>query len=338
MNLLSDRQSIIASFILMFLFLMMVIPLHLLPSFFAGFLIFEIINSLSSIVERHIDGQRARIFISIILGVLTTFLIGFFVTSLISFVIYDLKGTGLNSFNIKIDQTLIKFQAEMSHYLPGYLPHSVADIKNQILSFIKNNISIVKNTGTDILHNLATMVIGLIVGILVSIQNFKQHAPQPVFKAAILHRIQKLSVSFKNVVFAQVKISLINTALFMIFVFIVLPIFNIHLPFAKTLTILTFIFGLLPIIGNLISNTLIIMAGLTISLSVAAIALAYLVIIHKLEYFVNAKIIGTKINASAWEVLLAMLIFESIFGLSGLIVAPVFYAYIKLECKDAGLI
>jgi predicted PurR-regulated permease PerM len=80
------------------------------------------------------------------------------------------------------------------------------------------------------------------------------------------------------------------------------------------------------------------MAGLTISLSVAAIALAYLVIIHKLEYFVNAKIIGTKINASAWEVLLAMLIFESIFGLSGLIVAPIFYAYIKLECKDAGLI
>lgn len=226
----------------------------------------------------------------------------------------------------------------MSHYLPGYLPHSVADIKNQILSFIKNNISIVKNTGTDILHNLATMVIGLIVGILVSIQNFKQHAPQPAFKAAVLHRIQKLSVSFKNVVFAQVKISLINTALFMIFVFIVLPIFNIHLPFAKTLTILTFIFGLLPIIGNLISNTLIIMAGLTISLSVAAIALAYLVIIHKLEYFVNAKIIGTKINASAWEVLLAMLIFESIFGLSGLIVAPIFYAYIKLECKDAGLI
>ena len=80
------------------------------------------------------------------------------------------------------------------------------------------------------------------------------------------------------------------------------------------------------------------MSGLTISLSVAAIALAYLVIIHKLEYFVNAKIIGTKINANAWEVLLAMLIFEAIFGLSGLIVAPIFYAYIKLECKDAGLI
>lgn len=147
MNILNDRQSIIASFILMFLFLMMVIPLHLLPSFFAGFLIFEIITSLSTVVEKHIDGQRARIFISIILGVATTVLIGFFITSLISFVVYDLKGTGLNSFNFKIDQTLIKFQSEMSKYLPGYLPHSVADIKNQIFAFIKNNISIVKIQG-----------------------------------------------------------------------------------------------------------------------------------------------------------------------------------------------
>jgi len=338
MNILNDRQSILASFILMFLFLMMVIPLHLLPSFFAGFLIYEIITSLSKIVEKHIDGQRARIFISIILGVITVVMLGFFLTSLISFVIYDLKGTGLHSVNFKIDRTLIKFQAEISKYIPGFLPENVTDIRKQILDFMKNNITIVKNTGSDILHNLATMVIGFIIGILVSIQNFKHHAPQPVFKAALLHRIQKLSISFKNVVFAQVKISLINTTLFIIFVFIVLPIFNVHLPFAKTLTILTFIFGLLPIIGNLISNTLIIMAGLTISLSVAAVALAYLVIIHKLEYFINAKIIGTKINASAWEVLLAMVIFESIFGLSGLIVAPVFYAYLKLECKDAGLI
>ena len=75
------------------------------------------------------------------------------------------------------------------------------------------------------------------------------------------------------------------------------------------------------------------MAGLTISVSTAGIALLYLIFIHKLEYFINAKIIGTKIHAASWEVLLAMLVFESFFGLAGLIVAPIFYAYIKLELK-----
>ncbi|MBD0194646.1 AI-2E family transporter, partial [Acinetobacter baumannii] len=89
---------------------------------------------------------------------------------------------------------------------------------------------------------------------------------------------------------------------------------------------------------NLISNTLTFIAALTISLGLAGVALLYLVLVHKLEYFINAKIIGHKINANAWEILLAMLIFESIFGLSGLIAAPIFYAYLKLELKDARLI
>ncbi|EPO9480071.1 AI-2E family transporter, partial [Acinetobacter baumannii] len=91
-------------------------------------------------------------------------------------------------------------------------------------------------------------------------------------------------------------------------------------------------------LGNLISNTLTFIAALTISLGLAGVALLYLVLVHKLEYFINAKIIGHKINANAWEILLAMLIFESIFGLSGLIAAPIFYAYLKLELKDARLI
>ncbi|MDU6101585.1 MAG: hypothetical protein E6657_12510, partial [Acinetobacter sp.] len=89
---LNNRQSLTASYILMGVFLLSVIPLHLLASFFAGFLIYEIIISLSSVVERYIDGQRARIFISILLSIVTISLIGFFITSLISFVVYDLKG------------------------------------------------------------------------------------------------------------------------------------------------------------------------------------------------------------------------------------------------------
>jgi len=53
---LNNRQSLIASYILMGIFLLSVIPLHLLASFFAGFLIYEIIISLSSVVESYIDG------------------------------------------------------------------------------------------------------------------------------------------------------------------------------------------------------------------------------------------------------------------------------------------
>ena len=59
---------------------------------------------------------------------------------------------------------------------------------------------------------------------------------------------------------------------------------------------------------------------------------------HKLEYFVNARIIGQRINAAAWEMLLAMLVLDHLFGLAGLVIAPVLYAYLKAELKQAGLV
>ena len=106
-----------------------------------------------------------------------------------------------------------------------------------------------------------------------------------------------------------------------------LPLFGIHLPFTKTLIVLTFVIGLLPIIGNLISNTVIFVVSLSHSLAVAMAALAYLIIIHKLEYFLNARIIGSQIRAKAWEILLALLVLEAAFGIPGLIAAPIYYAY-----------
>ena len=100
----------------------------------------------------------------------------------------------------------------------------------------------------------------------------------------------------------------------------------------------TFFIGLIPIFGNLISNTVIVVVSLSVSPTVALVSLAFLVIIHKLEYFVNARIIGSKIRARAWELLIAMLVMESAFGIPGLIVAPIYYAYLKDELTARRLI
>ena len=51
-----------------------------------------------------------------------------------------------------------------------------------------------------------------------------------------------------------------------------------------------------------------------------------------------AKIVGGEIKASAWEILLAMVCFEAAFGIAGVIIAPIVYAYMKAEMRDKGLI
>ena len=71
--------------------------------------------------------------------------------------------------------------------------------------------------------------------------------------------------------------------------------------------------------------------ALNVSIAAAISALAFLIVIHKLEYFINAKIVGGKINARVWELLIAMVIMERLLGVVGVVAAPVFYAWLKSE-------
>ena len=160
----------------------------------------------------------------------------------------------------------------------------------------------------------------------------------PVLKEQLLNRIKLFKTSFENVFVAQVKISAINTLLTGAYLYIILPIFGISIPFKFIIVLITFFAGLIPVIGNLISNTVIIIFSFGVSIYTAIASLVFLVVIHKLEYFLNAKIIGSKINSSAWELLLVMILFEHLFGIAGVITAPIYYAYLKSELQNANLI
>jgi predicted PurR-regulated permease PerM len=131
--------------------------------------------------------------------------------------------------------------------------------------------------------------------------------------------------SFDTVMGAQIAISAINTMLTAIFVF------GVRLPHAPLLVAVTFLCGLVPIVGNLVSNTIIVFLALTVSLKLAIGALVFLVSIHKLEYFLNSKIIGSRIRNPVWLTLIALIIGERLMGIPGLILAPVVLNYLRVE-------
>jgi predicted PurR-regulated permease PerM len=137
-------------------------------------------------------------------------------------------------------------------------------------------------------------------------------------------------------VFAQVRIAALNAVLTAVYLAVVLPLLGVDLPLVKTMIAVTFVAGLIPVVGNLISNVVVVVVSLSVSPYVALGSLIYLVAIHKLEYFLNARIVGTQIEARAWELLLAMLLMEAMFGIAGLIAAPIYYAYLKDELVAAG--
>jgi len=100
---------------------------------------------------------------------------------------------------------------------------------------------------------------------------------------------------------------------------------------------LTFLCGLLPVVGNLISNAIIVGIAFTVSPKEALVALIFLVCIHKLEYFLNGKIIGRRINNPLWLTLLALVLGERLMGVPGIILAPVVLHYVKVEASGFNL-
>jgi predicted PurR-regulated permease PerM len=140
-------------------------------------------------------------------------------------------------------------------------------------------------------------------------------------------RFSTLYKSFAAVMGAQLAIAAINTVLTSLFLLVS------GYPYAVLLLCLVFLCGLLPIVGNLASNTVIVGVGFTMSPKMGLIALIFLITIHKLEYFLNSKIIGTRIDSPMWLTLIGLVIGERLMGIPGMILAPVILHYIKLEAS-----
>lgn len=146
-----------------------------------------------------------------------------------------------------------------------------------------------------------------------------------IFSDEVSARFRDFYNSFTTVMGAQIMISLINTILTAIFVLAV------RLPHGPLVIAITFLCGLVPIVGNLLSNTIIVCLALTVSVKLALGALVFLVVIHKVEYFLNSKIIGRRIRNPVWLTLIGLVIGERLMGIPGLILAPVVLNYVRME-------
>jgi predicted PurR-regulated permease PerM len=143
----------------------------------------------------------------------------------------------------------------------------------------------------------------------------------------VAKRFRAFYRSFVTVMGAQIIISSINTVLTSIFVIAV------GLPHRFVIIGVTFLCGLFPVVGNLMSNTIIVGISFTVSPKLALGALVFLVLIHKLEYFLNSKIIGDRIRNPIWLTLLGLILGEKLMGIPGMILAPVILNYVKVEAS-----
>lgn len=326
------------SLVLAALGLYAIMEFGLLSALLSGLLIFQLVQFAAPWLQRL--GMNRSVGTTLAVTLIAT-LIGVAVTvGIIEIVSWVSKG--FNNVAVllnKMAEVISTARSQVPEWALEYMPTNLDEVQTVAARWLSENAGQVGLIGQDIGKLLFHVIVGLIIGGIVAFQAAaaSKRAPGPL-AVAMSNRVATLSGAFRSVVFSQVRISALNTTLTSIYLAIVLPMFGVQLPFLKTMIAVTFFAGLLPVLGNLISNTVIVVVSLSVSPVVAASSLAFLVIIHKLEYFVNARIIGTRIRAHAWEILVAMLAMEAFFGIPGLIAAPIYYAYVKDELYARDLI
>lgn len=325
-----------AAWILAVAAMVTVISIHLLPALIAGLLVYELVHVLAPLFSRHLSNARARglavgLVVLVVVGAVTGAVLG-----VLAFM--GSEGGSFAALLAKMAEIIETSRSTLPAWLADLLPRDGEALRERASHWLREHAAELQLIGKETGHMLAHVLIGMVIGGMVSLREGAASGTSGPLALALAERIFRLGEAFRRVVFAQVRISALNTLFTALYLGALLPLFGVNLPLTKTMIVVTFLAGLLPVVGNLISNSVIFVVSLAHSPGVAISSLAFLVVIHKLEYFLNARIVGAQIRASAWELLTAMLVMESCFGLAGLVAAPICYAWLKDELASRHLI
>lgn len=316
--------------------LFLVLTIHLLPALLAGLLIYELVHLTAPLLARRLNSRRAKQAAVALLAMALVTVVMLAGMGVVAVLRSDVGS--LPALMAKLAQIIEDSRSTLPEWMLISIPNNAEALKDALVTWLREHAGELQLAGKEVARGLAHILIGLVVGAMLALREATSESVMAPLAAALAERARRVADAFRRIVFAQVRISAINTFFTGLYLAALLPLLGVHLPLTKTLIAITFVVGLLPVIGNLISNTIIVIVSLSHSPQVAMGSLAFLVIIHKLEYFLNARIVGSQIASRAWELLLAMLVMEAAFGLPGVIAAPIYYAYLKDELKSARLV
>ena len=233
-------------------------------------------------------------------------------------------------------RTVLELREKLPADMADQLPDGAQEIQTMLANYLAAKAGALANAGRAWLTGLLYAYVGLIIGALAAVRQVASNNAPLV--AALKQRIRFFGQAFRQIVAAQFWIALFNMLLTAIFLLFILPLWDLELPYTPALITLTFLAGLIPIVGNLLCNAVITLVGLSVSPTAAAACLLFLILIHKAEYVINAKVVGQRTHMGVWELLAVMFVAESVFGPAGLVAAPLFYAYLKKELESLYLV
>ncbi len=229
---------------------------------------------------------------------------------------------------------LVTVTARLPENIRAQVPVNSEDFYDLLRRSFGDGVGYVRNFGGASFYIFLQLLFAAILGVSAGLMRTSKD-PKPL-ASAWTSTMERYVRCFTLLMGAQVYVSIWNTFCTAIFVYVALPFFDVVLPFRELLLLFTAVASLIPAAGNVMANSLILLLTVRYGVFVAAGSVLYLFVIHKVEYFINGYIIGSNVRASVPEMLVAIILGETAFGLPGLITAPVTYAFLKIHWQRWG--
>jgi predicted PurR-regulated permease PerM len=316
-----------------------VLFLHLVPAVVAGLALYLILDRLALSFRKRLGSASRTVAMLLVTVIGTSIIVGAIALS-VSFMRHH--AGNVPAMMTKMAEILKSTRAWLGGIGEELIPEVLVDAENLkagVVDWLTEHAEAVKHAGSWFSMGVVHAIMGVLLAVLVFFRHVMKHGEtRGPLAHCLVEKVDRFAHAFSRIATAQIKISAVNTVLTGVYLLLILPLFGRHIPFASTIVLVTFICGLLPVVGNLISNTVIVVLSLGVSVGTSIASLVFLVLIHKLEYLINSRIVGGETDSQAWEILMAIIIGESAFGVSGVVMAPIIYAFVKRELRERGLV
>lgn len=202
---------------------------------------------------------------------------------------------------------------------------TISQIYDKILEYFKSNINVI----TTSLGLLTKVLIGVIFGLIFHFNKVDAKANTNL-EGRVINDISyyshKIFVSFKNLMEIQVLVSLMNTTIVSFMALALTPIINDNnfLPYWYVIIPLTAILSLIPVVGNVLINILLILGTIQVSIWWVVFGVGMFIGIHKLELILIGSKIKEKVGLPFGYILTSMLLGELLFhSMSGMLLGMV---------------
>jgi len=284
-----------------------------LSMLFTVFILYFSEKVFSSIKETSILLKK---YVSLFVSTIVLIIISFFLFKSLQFMWSDLNKL------IELSQPIIL--SSLGDYGLEKNIRTIEDIYEVIITFLKSHLSFITfSTGLFI-----KIIIGIVIGVIIYFSETKIDKIDNVWdyiSSKIIEQSKDIYNSFKDIIEIQLQISIMNTLMvsFMAFA-ITYMFFGQFLPYWYVIVPLTAILSLIPIVGNIMINLILILSTIQLSLSYVFVGIGIFLIIHKLELIVIGKKMKKKVDIPFLLILLSMLIGEMLFhSMSGMILGMV---------------